>query len=558
MIPTLDADVIIIGAGPVGLCLAMDLEKRGVSVLTLEQRHFMEPPSVKCNHIAARTMEQFRRLGFVKAIRSVGLTQAFPNDIAFRTTMTGTEIGRIHIPGRATRYTDKSSPDGWWPTPEPPHRSNQIYFEPVLLQQAAQRPGIQIRNRVEALSVSQHASGVEVVARDLDSGVSQTYRAKFLVGCEGGKSMVRKSMGANFVGEGIVQPTQSTYIRAPGLLERMGAPAWCNYAMNPRRCGTVFAIDGRETWLVHNYLNPDETDITAIDRDASVRSILGVDDDFAYEVLAQEDWIGRRLVSDKFRQERFFICGDAAHLWVPYAGYGMNAGIADAMNLSMHLASYLNGWADETVLDAYERERQPITEQVSHFAMNHAASMMKARIATHPQIEDDSLEGDAIRRRTAAAAYELNVQQYCCAGLNFGYFYDNSSLIAYDDEAPPSYTMGSFTASTVPGCRTPHFWLRDGRSLYDALGPDYTLLVFDAGADVSALVNAAALHGMPLTVVDVSSEEFPPEYRKKLLLCRGDQHVAWRGDSIPHDAPALVRHLSGHARHHSRGELSIR
>ena len=153
---------------------------------------------------------------------------------------------------------------------------------------------------------------------------------------------------------------------------------------------------------------------------------------FQYEVLSKEDWVARRLVADRFRDRRIFICGDASHLWVPYAGYGMNAGIADALNLSWHLSAHLRGWAGEAVLDAYQTERLPITEQVSHFAMNHAAAMSKARSAVPPNIEADDDAGAQERLRIGAEAYELNVQQFCCAGLNFGYFYDASPVICYD------------------------------------------------------------------------------------------------------------------------------
>jgi hypothetical protein len=226
----------------------------------------------------------------------------------------------------------------------------------------------------------------------------------------------------------------------------------------------------------------------------------------------------------------------------------MNAGIADAMNLSWHLASHLAGWADARVLDAYEIERQPITDQVSRFAMDHAQQMIKARGAVPPRIEEEGAEGDAIRAEAGRKAYELNVQQFCCAGLNFGYFYDGSPLIAYDGETPPGYTMGSFTASTVPGCRAPYFGLGDGRSLYDAFGSDYTLLRFDAAVDVAPLAAAARERRLPLTVLDIAREIAPAEYRHALVLCRADQHVAWRGDAGPADARALVARLCGGSR----------
>ena len=545
---TFDAEVAIVGAGPVGLTLAIDLATRGRSVVVLETRRRGEPPNVKCNHVAARTMEQFRRLGVAADVRGAGLPPDYPNDVVFRTSVTGIELGRIHIPARAVRYSDTSGPDGWWPTPEPPHRINQIYLEPILFAHAAAKRAVTIRNRCDATAFSQDEDGVTIDARDLDGDAPVRVRARFLVGCDGGRSRVRKAIGAAFAGTPVIQRVQSTYLRARTLLARIpGERAWSCYASNPRRSGVCFAIDGKETWLVHNHLRPHEDDFEAIDRDASIRNILGVDADFEYEILSKEDWIGRRLVADRFRDRRAFIAGDAAHLWVPYAGYGMNAGIADALNLSWHLSAHLAGWADAAVLDAYEIERLPITEQVSRFAMDHAQQMIKARGAVPERIEEDSAEGEATRAEEGAKSVALNVQQFCCAGLNFGYFYDRSPLIAYDDETAPPYTMGDFTASTVPGCRAPHFRLADATSLYDAFGSDYTLLRFDPGVAIERLSAAAASRRIPLVVLDVAAEAFPKEYRHALVLCRADQHVAWRGDRAPDDALGLIDRLRGAA-----------
>jgi len=235
-------------------------------------------------------------------------------------------------------------------------------------------------------------------------------------------------------------------------------------------------------------------------------------------------------------------------LWVPYAGYGMNAGIADALNLSWLLAARVQGWAEESILDAYEIERQPITEQVSHFVMNHAQKMIKARRAVPPNIEDLDTEGEAARALIGQEAYELNVQQFCCAGLNFGYFYQGSPIIAYDDETAPGYTMGGFTPSTVPGCRVPHFFLADGQSLYDVLGSGYTLMRFDPGIDVSALMSEAKKWRVPLALLDLHDQpECPDVYRHALVMCRSDQHIVWRGQQLPPDLPALLTMLRGAA-----------
>jgi hypothetical protein len=182
---------------------------------------------------------------------------------------------------------------------------------------------------------------------------------------------------------------------------------------------------------------------------------------------------------------------------------------------------------------------------VSKFAMNHAIALQKEREAVPAGIEAAGAEGAAARAAAGRVLYELNVKQYCCGGLNFGSFYDRSPLIAYDGEAPPAYTMDQFTPSTVPGCRTPHVWLDDGRSLYDALGPDYTLLRFNPGVSTAELEEAAARRGVPLRVLDVVSGEAAGLYRHALVLSRPDQHVAWRGDRAPDDAPALMDRVRG-------------
>lgn len=543
-----DADVLVVGAGPVGLSVAMDLSARGAKVIVAEVRAYKQPPEVKCNHVAARTMERFRRLGVAQKLRRAGLPDEFPNDVAFRSTATGIELTRIKIPGRPDRYTSRDGPDTHWPTPEPPHRINQTFLEPILVEHTAALPGVTLLNRTRVTAFTQDASGVTATLLDLGTNGQRRIRTRFLVGCDGGSSMVRKAIGAQFEGTPVIQQVQSTFIRAPQLLALLPRPLfWGMYAINPRRCGTVFAIDGKETWLVHNHLNPAEKDFDAIDRDWAIRTILGVGDDFEYEVISKEDWVGRRLVATRFRDRNVFIAGDAAHLWVPYAGYGMNAGIADGLNLSWLLGAVLQGWADAKILDAYEAERHPITQQVSQFAMEHAAKMIRARSAVPPNIEAGDAAGEWERARIGREAYELNVQQFAAGGLNFGYFYDASPIVVYDGEAAPAYSMGDFTASTVPGCRAPHFWLADGTSLYDAFGPGYTLLRFDPGVDVGALVEAAAARRMPLKVVDVAGAVVPQAYRHKLLLAREDEHVAWRGDAVPRDARALVERLCGAA-----------
>jgi 2-polyprenyl-6-methoxyphenol hydroxylase-like FAD-dependent oxidoreductase len=542
----LQTQVLIVGAGPVGLTAAMDLASRGIDVVVAEIRRAGEPPNVKCNHVSARSMEVFRRLGIVRHVREGGLPADFPNDCAYRTAVVGRELTRIPIPCRADRYTATGGPDTDWPTPEPPHRINQIYLEPILFACAEAQPRIRILNRVQVEHFEQGEDGAVAYARDLEANQDITIAADYLIGCDGGRSTVRKLIGSRLAGTDVVQRVQSTYIHAPALKDLITQkPAWMTMSLNPRRCGTTVSIDGRDNWLIHNHLAPEEVEFDSVDRDWALRTILGVDDRFQYEIISKEDWVGRRLVADRFRDRRAFICGDAAHLWIPYAGYGMNAGIADAVDLCWILAGVLQGWAHPVLLDAYEAERQPITEQVSHFAMNHALAVMSQRRAVPVEVEIDGPAGDATRSKVGQAAYDLNVQQYCCAGLNFGYYYDRSPIIAYDGEVPPSYSMGSFTASTVPGARAPHVWLPDGRSLNDALGPAYTLVRFDQSVDIAPLVQAAAVSGVPLTLLDVDRAKVGFGFPETLLMVRPDSHIAWRGQTAPREPDRLFDRLRG-------------
>jgi 2-polyprenyl-6-methoxyphenol hydroxylase-like FAD-dependent oxidoreductase len=540
------SEVLIVGAGPVGLTLAIDLAWRGIDVTVVETRAAAAAPEPKCNHVAARTMEIFRRLGLSEKVRNAGLPADYPHDISYRTTFTGQELTRIPIPCRRDRFTAKHGPDCDWPTPEPPHRINQIFLEPILFAHAAAQPRIRIINRTSAEDVVVEENSARVTLRDLDTGTLTGFCCRYLIGCDGARSVVRKAIGAELAGDAIVQRVQSTYIRAPDLIDRQGCErAWGTGAINPRRSGMVYAIDGRERWLLHNYLKPGELDFESVDRDACIRTILGVGADFEYEIISKEDWYGRRLIAEKFRQRGAFIAGDAAHIWVPYAGYGMNAGIADAMNLSWLLAAHLNGWAPSAILDAYEAERWPITSQVSRFAMSHAEAEIRRRGAVPDTIEQAGSGGETARREVGRLTYEINVQQYACAGLNFGTYYDASPIIVYDGSEHPAYTMNSYTPSTVPGCRTPHLWRQDGSSLYDAMGPEFTLLRLDSAIDVAALEAAARHRGVPLKLLDI--EPTAIFYGGGLVLSRPDQHVAWRGDGLPVDPLALIDRVRGAA-----------
>ena len=545
----IETAVLIVGAGPVGLTLAIDLAWRGIEVTIVERRHADAVPNVRCNQISARSMELFRRLGVAAMLREAGLPADYPNDVTSCTTVTGVELSRVTIPARAQRYTATSGPDTGWPTPEPPHRINQIYFEPLLFAYAAAQKRIRMLGGTVVEGVIYNEREVVATARNLESGDELSITCSYLVGCDGGKSTIRKAIGAALQGTPVIQRVQSTCIRAPrlaGLLQKKRA--WMYFSLNPRRCGTTIAVDGHHTWLIHNFFYQNEPTFESVDRDWSIRNILGVGSDFQYEILSKKDWYGCRLVADRFRDGRVFICGDAAHLWLPHAGYGMNAGIADAATLSWLMAARLRGWAPPAILDAYEAERIPVADQVSRLVSDFAVKIMQHRREIPAEIESAGSAGDAVRARVAKDSYELDVQEQCCGGLNFGYSYSDSPIIAYDGEPHPPYSMRHFTSSTVPGCRAPHLWLKEGRSLYDAFGPEYTLVRLNRAVPVAGLIEAAAKRGAPLTVLDVDTPEARAFYPHNLALVRPDQHIAWRGSQEPAAPLELIDRVRGASR----------
>jgi hypothetical protein len=203
-------------------------------------------------------------------------------------------LSRITLPSRAGRARGEQGNDSWWPTPEPSHRINQLFLEPTLFAHAAAQPRIRMLNRTMFEYFTQTEQGVTAVVHDLDSGERVSVFCHYLVGCDGGWSTVRRAIGAELAGVPVVQRVQSTFFRAPKLMSMLpGKPAWMYLAFNPRRCGTMMAVDGKETWLIHNFLYNGEPKFDSVDRDWAIRQILGVGSDFEYEVISKEDWIGR-------------------------------------------------------------------------------------------------------------------------------------------------------------------------------------------------------------------------------------------------------------------------
>jgi 2-polyprenyl-6-methoxyphenol hydroxylase-like FAD-dependent oxidoreductase len=522
----------------------MDLGWRGVPSLLFEERVSAEPPNPKCNTTNARSMEHFRRLGCADRLRAAGLPANHPTHVVYVTRVNGYLLGRLNLPASSMRRQDAGALDEGWPTPEPQHRISQIFVEPILYDHARTFPGTEIRRgwRVESFSHSHGEVSVEAV--EIATGRRETHRSRYLVACDGGRSTIRRQLGIQLNGIDVLARNVSVYFRAPKLIEHdRNGPAWMYWIINADQFGTLVALDGKELWLLHLTVPPGK-DFDEVDLKVAIPAALGAE--VPIEILGIERWTSRRLVADRYRDGNVLLAGDAAHIWIPLGGFGMNAGIGDATHLAWLLSAEYRGWAGPGLLDAYEAERRPIGDLVS----GAAVQIMKNRgpaMQVREGIEDDSETGAAMRRAMGERIVAADASQFNSVGVQLGYYYDNSPINVNDGTPPPPFSLDKYVPTSRPGSRAPHSWLRDGTSLYDALGPDFTLLrLGNASGDVRPLENAARLRNVPLRVLEIQEREVLAAYENfPSVLIRPDQHIAWRGRELPEDPLALIDRVRG-------------
>ncbi|MEZ5999454.1 FAD-dependent monooxygenase [Hyphomonas sp.] len=537
--------VIIVGAGPVGMTLALDLARRGVPSLILEQRDADAPAHPKCNTISARSMEIFDILGCADDMREVGLPADYTNDVVYSTSYAnGHEIARLSLPSRARRWSDdRFALDGEWPSAQRPHRASQIFLERVLRKHVLANDMIELRFSSTVVAADEQADGVVVSWEE--GGDTHKVKAPYVAGCDGGRSFVRRAMDVSLVGISAVKTRiWAAYFRSKKLLKAgPKGGVWMNFFIQENQRGTLVAIDGIETWLIHCNVPPG-LDYDEFDWRAGVGTLLGADVDF--DLIAAEKWRLNRAVAEKYRAGRFFLAGDAAHIWPPFAGFGMNSGVEDAFGLSWMLAAVLKGQASEQLLDAYEAERKPVGELVSHAADGMVAEQRAAASAGGLQkdVRRTDKQGELARTTIGRNILRIDSQQFDPQGLNFGIAYESSPAVVYDGEAAPAFVVRQYTPTTVPGCRAPYFVFADGVHLYERLGPDLTLLRTNPDVDVSAFVDAAKERRVGLKVIDIGHEpKARPIYDRALVLVRHDQRICWRGETADEAGTVLAQIL---------------
>lgn len=539
-----DFDVIIAGAGPVGMTTALDLGQRGIHVLIVE-KNATTTQHPKMDITNARSMELFHKLGITDELRAVAVPESNCFDVSWVTSMSGHELYRFKydspadIRAKALAHNDGSQ------MREPPMRVAQTEIEPVLYNALKHEPLVDIRHSTPIETYVDTGDQVAVTVRDLATDKASTYTCHYLVGADGGRSEVRTVAGIGLQGRGNIGQRYMMHFRSEDrdLLQRWGI-AW--HYQTP--FGSIIAQNDHNVWTVHARLEPD--DIEAPDPKKLLRKIIGRDIDF--EMMVENKWSPNLLVADQYSVGRVFLAGDAAHQYIPTGGYGMNTGIGDASNLSWKLAAVIKGYGGAELLRSYAVERRAIGVQNCQASGAHANVRVEIAKLYVPEIFEDTTEGEAARAHAAKRIAELGNLENECWGIEHGFSYVGSPVVSteYFGANALTFDPAVYTPSTRPGVRLPNVFLADGSAVYDQLGQWMTLLCLQ-GADTTSFSAAARALGVPLHILGLDDPKLIDVFESPLVLVRPDLHVAWRQSDRLDDATTVLQRAFG------RNETSV-
>ena len=525
---------LIIGGGPVGLTLALELGSRNVpTILANEENATTHVP--RANYLNLPMMEYFRRLGIGDEIRAMGTRITQSSDVAFRTQYCGHEMFRT------APVIFKGAE---WPSPEYIYRLSQIFLEPLLKREVERHSSVDLRFGWKADDIHVDDNGARATLVQQETGARRVVEARYLIGCDGAHSAVRDLIGAKMVGKDgmrerrFMSRTRVIYfIRAPGLASvAPHVPAECTWIINNDLIGFILPHDESGTYIVQ-YL-PARAVPCDLDGHRIVSQMLGASVEF--EILGSDYWEGGLAkVADTYQSGAAFLAGDAAHTLNPLVSLAISTGIEDVINLGWKIAASHEGWGGPGLLNSYTDERQEMGVRNSIIGVHNADR--KDSWTVPENIEADSPEG-AERRKQFGRFIQLadeNEYQYVNAMLGGRYV---SSIVIEPSEVPEADPDDEYAPADDAGSRLPHFWVDDDQSIYDLLGFGFTLLAF-GNIDTSQFEACAAKRGVPLKILGLS--EGDQKYLHNLILVRPDLYIAWSADELPDDVFQVIDIVRG-------------
>ena len=531
---TSDFDVCIVGAGPTGLTLALELSRRGVSSVLVE-RNLAPGPWPKMERCNARTMEIFRRLGLADTIRAAAHPPDGSMDIAIVSNLCDPPLAVLKYPTvRQLRERIAECSDGSLPL-EPYQVVSQYTLEPILRAAVARCANVTTRYGVTAESFEERQDCIELRVQGADGAAA--IRARYLVGCDGGGSTIRKQLDIKLEGRGNIAKLRQVFFRCADLFQKTRVHRARHYWFADPH-GSFFVVqDDGVHFTLHSTL-PREADFAA-----AIRCLAGCD--IEVEVLHVNEWTMHLLVAESYGRGRVFIAGDAAHLVIPAGGLGMNTGVGDAVDLAWKLAGAVQGWGGPALLASYETERKAVGRRNRDASGFGTAGLHIWRSAFRPNIREDSADGAATRAQVAQLANVAQRRNHEMAGVELGYSYAGSPIVCA--EPGPSHESDYFhyIPSASPGSRLPHTWLSGGRAIQDVIGIGYTLLDFSEHGDTRSMHVAMRETGAPLDIVHLDEPQAHRVCGRRFVLLRPDAHVAWRGDELPADCTPIARTVTG-------------
>ena len=522
-------DVVIVGGGPVGTGLAIELGQRGVGC-TLVERHAQPQPVPKGQNLTQRSGEHFRAWGVAKEIRS-----ACPIPHEFGAA--GVTCYGALLSGYAHDWLRRAKVRAYYAADN--ERLPQYCTEQVLRARAAQLSSVQIRYGWSAEGLCQDESGASVLVAEREGRGREKLRARYVVGCDGSRSVVRDSAGIEQTldrhGKRMVLLVFRS-LELHRLLDRFLGKSYFK-VLRPELEGywQFFGrVDLDGGWFFHAPV-PDDATEDNLDFTSLLWQAAGAE--FAVQLEYLGFWDLRFAIANNYRKGRVFLAGDSAHSHPPYGGYGINTGFEDARNLGWKLAAQLQGWGGPALLNSYSAERRPVF-----------AATAKDYIAR--LIEEDRAFVTAYDPLRGRAEFEAAWNEQAKAGnldvLRFAPQYEGSPIV-FGPAGGRSHASGGHDSKARAGhhlCPQP---LADGRNLYDALGDWFTLVTLDAPPEVAPAFRAAAQRlGVPLRVVDDSRSGGREAYGCSCLLVRPDQFVAWAGESGAEGAERILGRAAGH------------